>query len=249
MLTPTTETKIKQIRRDILNASYEAKACHIGSSMSCVDILVDLFYTKKINPKQFIFAKASGISTYLSILADLNYFPKEKLAEYLRNFPLASKEVPGIVHSTGSISHGFNVAAGLAMSDRGKEIYCLESDGAINEGSFWEAMLFSAHHKLSNLVVIIDRNFLQAMGSTEDIMKLEPLVDKFMAFNWECKRVKGHDSKEIIDALNGWETNKPKILICDTVKGYPISFMSKETSWHYKNLDESFLRQALSELE
>ena len=210
MLTPTTETE-KKIRIDILNASFSAKACHIGSSLSCVDILVDLFYTKKIKPEQLIFSKASGVATYYAILADLGYFPKDKLHEYLRDYPLASKHVPGVIHSVGSVGMGLSVAVGLALSDRTKDIYCLISDGQLNEGVTYEAALFARQHKLTNLHVICDFNGKQAMGSTDDILNLDTAVDFFEKTFPDFKNVK-------------------------TIKGAGVDFMENDYTWHYKNL-------------
>lgn len=214
---------VKQIKIDILNASYEAEACHIGSALSCVDILFNLFYNVLKDEDVFLFSKASGAAALYAILADKGHFPKEKLAGYLKDYPLASKEVPGVVHSVGSIGHGLSVAAGIALSDRSKNVYVLLSDGECQEGSTYEAVLFARHHNLTNLHVIIDNNGLQACGKTKDILGLSTAFE-FMK-----------------NAL-------PNCSIITTVKGDGVSFMENNYEWHYKNLNKELLEQAIEEI-
>ena len=240
----------KKIRQDILISSYKANACHLGSSLSCVEILVNLYYNvlKKSEKKDiFIFSKASGVSALYAILADKGYFPKKKLVYYLKNYPLASKKVSGIIHSVGSIGHGLGVAVGIAFADKKRKVYCLISDGELNEGSTWEAILFAGHHKLNNLIVICDNNKLQACGYTKDILDLYPLKDKFRAFNWQTERVDGHNLKELKNVFTKL-SNKPIMIIADTIKGKGVDFMEDKVEWHYKNLDELTLQKALCQL-
>jgi transketolase len=154
--------KCRQIRRDILKASYEAGACHIGSALSCVEIMVDLFYGVMGKNDQFIFSKASGAATYYAVLADKGYFPKRKLAYYLKNYPLASKKVPGVLHSVGSLGMGLSVAVGLTYADRNRNVYCLISDGELEEGNTWEAILSKRKLQLKNLFIYVDYNKIGA---------------------------------------------------------------------------------------
>lgn len=205
------ESKASQIRRDVINASYEAKACHIGSALSCVDLLVELLYKKVTADDIFIFGKASGVATYYAILADKGVFPKQKLVEYLKNYPLPSTEVPGIVHSFGSVGHALSVACGMALGDRTRKIYVLLSDGDLQEGSTYEAALFARQHKLTNLHVYVDDNKLIACGKTEDILSLTTAYDFF---------------KKTI----------PNFTRVQTVKGAGIDFMEGSVDWHYRNL-------------
>ena len=121
--------KARQIRKDIINASYEAKACHIGSALSCVDLMVQLHYSLLSEGDVFLFGKASGVATYYAILADKGVFPKEKITEFLKNYPLPSTEVPGVLHSFGSVGHALSVACGIALGDRKTEVHVLLSDG------------------------------------------------------------------------------------------------------------------------
>lgn len=219
------DAKISQIKKDVLNASYESGACHIGSALSCVNILVTLFYAsgKTICKNDiFLFSKASGVATYYAILADKGYFPKEKLACYLKNYPLPSTEVPGIVHSFGSLGHGLSVACGLALSDRNRKVFILLSDGECQEGSTLEAVSFARQHKLDNLFVFVDNNKYQALGKTDDIMNMDGIFE-FM------------------------KKNLPNCEIIDTVKGCGVDFM-RGNSWHYRNLDKEYLEKALAQI-
>ena len=215
--------KAQQIRRDIINASYEAKACHIGSALSCVDILVELFYEKKIHPTQFIFGKASGVCAYYAILADLGFFPKKQLVEYLKKYPLPSTEVPGIMHSFGSVGHALPVAVGMAFAKRDKEFHVLLSDGDLMEGSTYEAALFIGQHELDNLHVHCDDNAIIALDHTGAVLDLETAFEFF--------------GKSI-----------PNFHRHETVKGQGVDFMEDEVSWHYKNLTKQERDRALKQL-
>ena len=215
--------KTKEIKKEILKASFEAGACHLGSAMSCVEILVDLYYNKFKKDDIFLFGKASGVSALYAILADKGYFPKEKTAYYLKNYPLVSKEVPGIIYSFGSVGHCLPVAAGIALGNK-KKVYCLISDGDLDEGSSYEAALFIRQHKIDNLYVICDNNGYQACGAINDILNLETAFKFFQETIPHFNRVK-------------------------TIKGKGISFMENDYTWHYRNLTSELLQQALKELE
>lgn len=217
------EAKKSQIRKDILQSSFDAGACHIGSALSCVDILVDLFYVKGVKSEQFIFSKASGVSAYYAILADFGYFPREELAEYLKNYPLPSKEVPGIIHSMGSLGHGLSIACGIALADRSKDIYVLLSDGECQEGSTMEAVLFARQHNLTNLYVIVDYNKLQACGETKYILDMGTVLAFF-------------------------NNSLPNCNITYTKKGDGVDFMENNNDWHYRNLTPELLEKALCQI-
>ena len=213
-------TKNQQISKDILNASYEAGACHIGSALSCVDILVDLLYPKLDGV--FLFGKASGVATYYAILADQGVFPKEHLARYLKEYPLPSTEVPGVVHSFGSVGHALSVAAGMALGNREQDVYVLLSDGDLQEGSTYEATLFASQHDLKNLYVHVDDNNLQACGTTSDILAIDYSFFESHLWNFHHHQ---------------------------TIKGKGVDFMENEFSWHYRNLNESLLKDALKQID
>lgn len=227
---------MNSFRKKILTASFEANACHIGSALSCVEIIESIFLMK--NPSDFfIFSKASGVATlYCKLHPD-------KASEYLKKYPLPSKEVPGVIWSGGSLGMGLSIACGLALADRSKRVYCLISDGELQEGQTWEAIMFANQHKLNNLIVFVDRNGLQALGNTEDICALEPLFDKFKSFGWDCYEIDGHYKIDIIG-----KTEKPQIIICHTIKGKGVDFMENNYKYHYENLDEERFKEAILQL-
>lgn len=214
---------VKRIRRDILIASFEAGACHIGSALSCVEILVNLYYEVLADEDFFIFSKASGAATLYTILADKGYFPKEKLVYYLKNYPEASKEVPGVLHSVGSVGHGLAVAVGLAYAKRNKNVYCLVSDGELQEGVSYESALFVKQHRLTNLFVICDDNKLQACGAVKDILDLETAFEFYQKTFPNFERVK-------------------------TIKGAGVDFAEDDYTWHYRNLTPELLEKALCQI-
>ena len=245
------EDLCKKIRRKILVASYHAGACHIGSALSCVEILVALYYRILKKEDIFIFSKASGVATLYAILADKGFIPKNEVFKYLKKYPLPNKEVPGILWSGGSLGQGLSVATGLALADRSRRVFCLLSDGELQEGNTWEAILFAAHHKLGNLIVIIDRNKLQACGKTENILKLEPLLRKWDSFNWAYNSVDGHHINWLIRSLkvkaDTSRKNMPYVIIANTIKGKGVSFMENDYTWHYRNLNQELFEKAINQ--
>lgn len=231
-----------ELRKKVLKSSYKAGSCHVGSALSCVEI-IDAIYSVKGPDDIFIFSKASGIATLYCKLHPA------KASEYLKKYPLPSKEVPGIIWSGGSLGMGLSIAAGMALADRERKVYCLISDGELQEGQTWEAIMFSAHHKLHNLIVIVDRNGFQALGKTEDICRLEPLDQKFVSFGWNTINVDGHNS----GLLEGWLKNiprndNPNVLIAKTTKGKGVGFMQDNNNWHYLNLNAKRFKEAILQL-
>jgi len=238
----------KKIRQNILKASLEVNACHVGSALSCVEILIALYFRILKKRDIFLFSKASGVSTLYAVLAERGVISRQKVAYYLKKYPLAGKEVPGVIWSAGSLGHGLPVAVGMALADRKRKVYCLISDGELEEGTTWESALFTNHHQMGNLTVIVDRNYFQACGKTEKILKLEPLKDKWESFGWQVKKINGHSFSELESALKT-KHKKPLIIIANTIKGKGVSFCENEYSWQYRNLNDELLKQALKELE
>lgn len=214
--------KRQEIKKLILENSFKAGACHLGSALSCVEILLELYYNILKDEDVFIFSKASGVATLYCILADKGYFPKDKIAYYLKNYPLPSREVPGCIWSGGSLGHGLPFAVGMAYADRSRKVYVLMSDGEVDEGTTFESALFARQHKLDNLFVIVDANEYQALGKTDDILNLDT------AFEFLNKTL-------------------PHCDIRHTVKGGEIDFL-QGTRGHYVNLTEATLKQALCQL-
>lgn len=258
-----------QIRRQILTMNYNSQGTHIGSSLSCVDILTVLYFTVlKIRPKQpfwplrdrFILSKGHAAAALYAVLAERGFFPVEKLKDYCRNGTRIAGHssincLPGVEVSTGSLGHGLPMAAGMALAlknDRQKpRVFVLLSDGECQEGSNWEAILFASHHHLDNLTVVIDYNKLQAFGRTNEILKLEPFKDKWTAFGWEAREIDGHNFSELEKAFSRLPLKKgrPTVFIAHTIKGKGISFMEDSLDWHYKNLTKELYEAALKELD
>ncbi|MEI7027071.1 transketolase [Paenibacillus sp. y28] len=259
--------KAAQIRMDLLNMIYHAKTGHTGSSLSNTDILTALYYNimqvDAANPKwadrdRFIASKGHAVESLYCILADKGFFPKEELATFSRfgsrliGHP--NNKVPGVEMNTGALGHGLSIAVGMAkaakMDGRSYRVYTLMGDGEQAEGSVWEAAMAGAHYKLDNLVGIIDRNKLQISGSTEDVMGLEPLEDKWTSFGWNVVAVNGNDLGELCDALEAAKqtTGKPTLLMAYTTKGKGVSFAENVPHWHHHVPNDSELTLALQEL-
>jgi len=164
----------------------------------------------------------------------------------------SSHKVKGVNLSTGSLGHGLPVATGIALSNvilkRKEKVFVLLSDGELNEGSNWESILFAAHHKLKNLVIIIDYNKVQSLDSVKNTIKLEPIKQKFLSFGCDAVLINGHDHKEIFKAIKK-KTTKPLVVIASTIKGKGVSFMENKVLWHYRPLNKIELEKGLKELD
>lgn len=208
---------------------------------------------------RFILSKGHACSALYAVLAETGFFAKNLLEQYSGNgSPLAghvTTGLPGIEFSSGSLGHGLPVACGMALAakrDNKKHgIFVVLGDGECDEGANWEAFLFAPQHKLDNMVVIIDRNKIQSLGTTREVLNLEPLTDKLKAFNWSVKTIDGHSIKDLCSVLGNlpFEKEKPSCLIADTVKGRGVSFMENKLLWHYKTPTIDELKAAISELE
>jgi transketolase len=245
--------KAKQIRREVIDLLYKHKACHLGSNMSCVDILVALYYNTMRPEDKFILGKGWAAAAVYSILADKGYFSREELfknyyQEGTKYKGLISHDVKGVETSQGSAGHGLPMAAGMALADEKRNTYCLISDGECDCGTTWESALFAAHHKLDNLIVIVDYNKLQAFGRTNEVLNLKPLTKKWESFGWNVQRINGHDFKEIERAFNSLSKEKPNVIIADTIKGKGISFAENKMEWHYYNLTPELYERAKNDL-
>jgi len=238
------EAKANELRHKVLDLCNCAQTGHVTSSFSCVEILVALYY--KIMRKDFdrlILSKAQASPILYLILADLGYFPAEQLKTWCKKGGFAGvhlqKSVPGAEITSGSLGHGFGIAAGLALAarkDREKHlIFTLLGDGELYEGSVWETAMFASHNRLNNLVAIVDRNYVSATNYTEDGLSLEPLEKKWESFGWNVKRINGHDFGQIFKALDGVRSRpsvRPLVIIADTVKGKGVEFIEDDPAWH-----------------
>jgi len=256
-----------KIRKNAVNMTSAGGSSHIGSILSIADILAVLYGSvmnyKADEPKwkgrdRFILSKGHAGAGVYAALAESGFMPVEKLRTHYQDGSdlsghVSHKGIPGVEFSTGSLGHGLPVATGMALAakiNRDKHnIYVLMSDGECDEGSNWEAALFAPHHKLDNLVVIIDRNKLQSIHSTEDTLSLEPFVDKWQAFGWNVVDVDGHDHQKLLDACGSMVTGKPLCIIANTTKGKGVSFMEDNILWHYRSPQGEEYNAAMQELD
>lgn len=254
----------KEIREKVLEMIHRAKASHIGGAFSMADIL-SVLYEGVLNIKpdepqwenrdRFILSKGHACTALYAALALKGFFAKEELATYgqddVRLMSHTNHKVPGVELSTGSLGHGLSVACGVAVAAKVKKknwkTYCLLSDGELDEGSNWESLLFIAHHKLTNLITIIDYNKIQALGNTNEVMNLEPLTTKFLAFNLTPIEIDGHNHEEIEKAFLT-KTDNPKVIIAHTIKGKGVDFMENSLLWHYRNPDDNQFVESMKQL-
>jgi len=244
--------------------SHLAKSSHVASALSVVDILSVLYAgsanisknnSLNVDRDIVILSKGHAASALYSVLALQDFFPKDWLSSYCKNGSFLGGHVtfgsvPGVELSTGSLGHGLPYGLGIAMSRKRSgikgRVFVVLSDGECNEGTTWESAMLANHHHLENLVVIIDRNRIQSLSTTESTLKLEPLIDKWEAFGWDTESISGHDYEEISKSLEN--QNKPKCLIANTTKGKGVSFMENSVLWHYKSPNEPEIELALQQL-
>lgn len=257
----------RNIRRQCLHMVHRARSSHIASSLSISDIVAVLFRkVLKLYPSlpkhskrdRFILSKGHACTAIYSALSELGFFEMSQLESYGADNSIfmthISHKVPGVEFSTGSLGHGlpFGVGKALAAKRKGEawRTFVLMSDGEQDEGSNWEAYMFAAHHKLDNLIAIIDYNKLQSLTTVDQTLRIEPLVDKLTAFGWAVRAVDGHDHDALFGALSSvpWTPDKPSVLIAHTIKGKGVSFMENKVEWHYRSPNDEQLAAALAEL-
>lgn len=257
-----------RIRAHALRMVHRARSSHIGTSLSAADLLAVLYGgVLRIDSSRpdwpdrdrFILSKGHGGAAVYAVLAEKGFFPKEWLGTYCQDGSclgghITHHSVPGVEASTGSLGHGLSIGCGMALAGRhdGRHyrVFVLLSDGECDEGSTWEAVLFAPHHRLDNLVAIVDYNKIQSFGTVKEVLDLEPLAGKWQAFGWATREIDGHDFKQIEDALLSvpFESGRPSCIIANTIKGKGVSFMEGQLAWHYKSPSNEQLSQALAEL-
>lgn len=263
------EQLANNIRKHAVTMTNLGGSSHIGSILSIADILAVLYnsvlnYNSK-DPKwtdrdRFILSKGHAGAGVYAVLAESGFIPLDKLKTHYQDGSdlsghVSHKGIPGVEFSTGSLGHGLPVACGMALAAKINKkkyrVFVLLSDGECDEGSNWEAILFAAHHKLNNLVVIVDRNRLQSINSTEDTLALEPFGDKWKSFNWDLIEINGHNHNEILKSCKNENNSKSKPLcvIANTTKGKGVSFMENSTLWHYRSPQGEEYKLAIEELE
>ncbi len=240
------------IREDTITSLTEAGSGHSGGPLGMADIFTALYFTILVhNPKnprwegrdRLVLSNGHICPVLYATMANAGYFPKEelmtlrKLGSRLQGHP-HREALPGLETTSGPLGSGLSQASGMAYGlriDKKKNlVFCLCSDGEQNEGNHWEAVLFAGKNKLHNLIAITDRNYIQIDGNTEEIMPLDPLDEKYKAFNWNVVTIDGNDMKEIITALRKarHNRNKPLMIIANTVPGKGVEFMEDDYRWH-----------------
>lgn len=259
----------KRIQIHVLKMTSRGGSSHIGAALSIADILavlyggflnVDPADPRKLDRDRFILSKGHAGAAVYAALAETGFFPVEKLKTHYQDGSdlsghVSHKGIPGVELSTGSLGHGLSVGVGMALSakmdDKAHRVFVLLSDGECDEGSNWEAILFAAHHRLDNLVAIVDYNKIQSLASVEETLSLEPFADKWQSFGWAVREVDGHDHPQLQKAFSNLprEIGRPTVVIAHTIKGKGVSFMENTVLWHYRCPKGEEFDAALKELE
>lgn len=260
--------KAIQLRIDVLDSVYTAQSGHIGGSFSIAEIMAYLyFYRMNVNPQKpkdpkrdrFVLSKGHAAPVLYSALAEKRYFNIDelgklrKIGSILQGHPDMNK-TPGVDISTGSLGQGFAAAQGMALGLKLKNsrarVFVILGDGEIEEGEVWETALSAPNFRLGNLTAFLDRNRVQLDGPTSNIMDSFSVVDKFRSFNWNVIEIDGHNIEQIDRAVQECEstTNRPSIIICNTVKAKGVSFMENKSEWHGKAPNLEQYKAARSEL-
>lgn len=250
-----------EIRRLIIEAACRSKTAHVGSALSCVDILTALYFHElRIKPGDrqkrdiFVLSKAHSALALYATLTAKGFMPLKVLKGYLQNngtLPahLDRETSQWIEVSAGSLGHGFNIALGMAygykLTNDKRKVYALIGDGESEEGSIWEGALFGSKLGIDNFTAIIDYNNLQGYGRPREICYYEPVADKWKAFGWTVCRADGHDFVQLIKAFRMPHRGKPKIIIADTTKGKGVDFMEDQMKWHYFIVTDELREKAI----
>ncbi len=257
-----------RIRKHIIEMLYRAKSGHPGGSLSAVDAIVSLYFAHmKHNPKKpkdpdrdrFILSKGHAAPALYAALAESGYFNVKELEKLrkinsiLQGHPVCTC-IPGVEASTGSLGHGLSFSNGVALAgkldEKNYNVYCMMGDGETGEGQVWEAAAVASHYKLDNLVAMIDRNYLQIDGNTEDVLKLESVKERWSSFGWNAIEIDGHSIEKILEALAQADNNKnkPTVIILNTTKGKGVSFMENNVDFHGVPPNEMERNLAIEEL-
>ena len=266
MISQTKTFDTKALRKTVLDMAYAGSTAHIGCAFSIIELLAVLYRNHLCYPENdphaagrdyFVLSKGHGVMAQYACMRELGWLKDEAFSHYFADGSdlkgLSDSRVPGLETTSGSLGHGFSVGVGLAMGAKlrgtDQKTYALVGDGELNEGPIWEGALFASHHDLNNFMVIVDENGYQAMGRTEDVIKLGSIQAKFESFGFDALTVDGHDETAIDSAITQhWKSNSqaPKALIARTVKGKGVPFMEHNNIWHYTRLDPETYAQALS---
>lgn len=264
------EAIARLIRARIIKTSSRAGIPHLGSCLSCVDVLVVLyFHTLRLDPEdfsnskrdRFILSKGHAAPALFQVLAERGFFPVDRLDTYgedggvFAEHPPAPSFLNGIEAATGSLGHGLPMALGMALAGRIKKedykVYALLGDGECNEGVIWEAAMLASALNVGNLCVVVDQNLWQATARSSDLISTNSMADKWHAFGWNVIEIDGNQMSDVINALGSFskvDTQKPMAIIAKTIKGKGVSFMEDDNNWHYRIPTEAEVLAAVSEL-
>jgi transketolase len=259
----------KSLRRSVIRMAYAGSTVHIGCAFSIVEILAVLYRSHvrgdctapaSAGTRDYlVLSKGHGVMAQYACLHELGVLEDADLDRYFgdgtRLKGLSDAHVPGCDVTAGTLGHGLSVGVGLALAAQrrktGQRVFAVVGDGEMNEGPIWEALLFSAHFRLDNLLVIVDENRFQAMGTTDEVMALGSLHAKFQAFGFESREVDGHDEAALdraLGELTAHADGRPKAIVARTVKGKGVSFMENDNRWHYTRLSADTYAKAMAEL-
>jgi transketolase len=239
-------TKRNNIKDRVIKMYKKANAGHVGCSLSCLEMLTFIKFELMKPEDEVILSKGHAAALLYSVLAEDGTLSEKDIETFYQNGTYLSAHPPvnkikGIPFATGSLGHGLSLAAGFGLANKlkksDKKIYCLTSDGEINEGSTWEAILFIAHHNLQNVIWFIDRNYLQGFGRTEDTLQLDPLDKKLESFGFEVAIADGHDFDSLKQSVSSFKHTKPLAVICNTIKGNGLK-LQNTVDCHYLPLTE-----------
>ncbi len=262
--------KAKEIRQRVLQMALKAGKGHVPPAFSWTEVAVTLYYAGilKYDPMRpdwagrdrFILSKGHACLTLYAILADKGFFPSTELDKFAGPGSLLPGHpdvaIPGVEAVSGSLGHGLGIGSGMALGARIDAldwmVFVVLGDGECDEGSVWEAAMFAGHHRLENLVAVIDRNRLSATDFTENVLALEPLDERWRAFGWDVSTVDGHSFRDLIAAFSKArerQTKRPQMIIANTVKGKGVEFMQNSPEWHHRLPKGDSVSQAFGELE
>ena len=259
--------KAQRLRAHAVRMVHRSKASHLGSCLSMADIVACLYWdTLRLDPDlpdwaerdRFFLSKGHGAALLYAALAERGFFSVAELEQYCQSGSRltghVTSGVPGVEFSSGSLGHALPVGCGVALAAKRDNLpyrsVVLCSDGELDEGSNWEAILFAPQHQLDNLLLVVDYNRIQSFGSVRDVLDLDPLADKFRAFRWAVREVDGHNMEQLVDAFSAFpfDRGRPSVVIANTLKGKGVSFMEDDLAWHYKSPTLEQVTGALQEL-
>jgi transketolase len=267
MLPSNSKVLAQKVKKCLLTLAHHHNASHVGGALSIADVL-SVLYSRILKydtsrPKweerdRLLYSKGHACTALYAVLKEVGFYTDAALQTFTQNGSLftshVNHKVAGVELSTGSLGHALSVACGMALAGKRKKmdwhVYTIVSDGELNEGSNWEAILFAPHHELNNMTLIVDFNKIQSFGTIKEVLDLDPLKDKFNSFGWDTIEIDGHNHSEIYEALrkDTIHGSKPRVVIAHTVKGKGVDFMENQLAWHYKSPNKEQLESAIGQI-